>query len=105
MRCSLCGQPIDLTSEPVVATTDGEFVHRACADRSAGKAWRVRKRWALLHGVVIILCLGMTWAASGSLWLPFALMLPWIMFHRQLHRRWWYHIQQDVRRQTTNRKH
>lgn len=94
--CALCGAPLQ---PPIVATTTGPPVHRNCADRAAMQAWRRRRLWATVHGVVIVgVGIGVLVHELPAP-LPFAVtFLAWLLLHQRLHWRTWHYLGRALRR-------
>lgn len=93
--CGLCGAAL---TGPTVATSSGDRVHIACADRAARRAWRVRRAAATLHGLCIVGVV--TWLAGrGVEAMPlFSLLIAWLAAHWRLHWRFWHYLGRDLRR-------
>ena len=94
MRCAICGQLVQ-PGDAHVPTTDGGVVHAVCADREARTAWARRRRWALLHAlVVVILCAPLPW--TGAQYWLLMLLGTGAITHPLLHRRAWYYLVRDL---------
>jgi hypothetical protein len=96
VRCAICGQDLQ-PADASVATTDGAVVHVACADREAAVAWTRCRRWALLHGLLVVVGIAALPWSGMPLWL-LALISTGTIAHPLLHRRVWYFLVRDIRR-------
>lgn len=96
MRCGICEQLVQ-PSEASIATSDGATVHVACADREAAVAWTRRRRWALVHGLLIVVGItALPWIGI-KLWL-LVLIGAGTITHPLIHRRVWHYLVRDIRR-------
>lgn len=95
MCCAICGHLVH-PGEASVATREGTRVHVACADREAAAAWARRRRWALLHALVVIIGVAALLVIGTKPWL-LILIATGVLAHPPIHRRWWHYITRDIR--------
>src|SRR5689334_19975083 len=53
MRCAICHNPLNISDARVLPTTDGHYVHLACAEREAYAAARRRRTLAIISAVAL----------------------------------------------------
>ncbi len=89
MRCAICNQELHNATEPIVATTTGDFVHISCADREASRTYRWRTFWVAISALLALSLLGLVFQANLRGTALLALLVLLVAVHVRLNERWW----------------